>query len=607
MSSLFAIQTTLGMVLVAAIWVTFLVSLLVLARDAFRYYALESEELETVKSNFNLVHNDRHSIDEKYRILVGNSGPSIIGNRLDELHQLAQSGHPIDTTRLSDGTQQQEAASFTGMCARYAIGGMLLLGLSGFSYGWYHYVANDMAANELLAQAHLRSALAVGVWAVLCSLLFSIVKMVFDWAQSGYFAKMERFSNTHLAPLFQPISENKQMELMMDTVRSNTDRVNKVVERLGALSSDLTKDFSSLQQFSQTFQKSVEHHSGSQAQLYTSIDTLAKIVGGYRQQIDQSNDKNLQVLETLRAHNQQMTQVNQRIYEQEFNMGDWLKEIIQLSKRQQEEFQDQLKNLLDLTRTNLSGTQSTINRFGISIKKFESSLDTLQNHLSHFNAAVEKASDEQVEQLKEIVSKLGQGNISTNSTAAYKGVSSMYADDGYESPYQPYQEPATKNPTTTFDRLPADDSWANPQGNSFGANEPEYNGIQEDAAINDLPPFDFDMPPQNNFEQQNTPAFDKPRSFDEPVNRGNNAPYISDFGTENLDNFNSNIPEDPYEEEERKRKVRKALDEMDRRDRNRNTRPSSGGIRDVFRNLITGEVKDDDLDDDLGIISEYDG
>ncbi len=425
------VSSTFGQLLIFAITAIFIASLYFVIQGIIRYRMVEMEELQQVKDNLKKLDQQQganFNADHLYNKLIWNCSDSIASQRLKNIYNIVLKKQKLDYDSLVEADYLQENALFSNHFIKYARTAMLLIGLFGTFYGLSQmvggigtsYSALDTGGNiskllESYKQATqsmrgmvspMESAFSTTFWGLLGTVLLAAAMLPYNWIRKRLFADLDQMTSTRLIPLFNPSDKGQELVGLIEKVGFNTQIMNEVVTKLDQVSSGLSVDFENVNQFSRNLQTSIEIYVKGQELLHKDIVALSNMIQKTHDSSSESGASTYKILEALNIHNVSIDKLNKKLDSTEFNVSDWLKEIINLSREQQAKFQEDIKSILSLTRSNLSNTQSATNRFGISIRKFETSLETLQTYLSNFNSVMEGSAQAQVEKLHQIASAM---------------------------------------------------------------------------------------------------------------------------------------------------------------------------------------------------------
>ena len=412
-SELYFVSTSFGQFLILAITMVFLAALFFALKEMVRFLVVEKQELAQLKYNHLNLSPDADSNHKKFEALVVDVSDSLAQSRLRTLFNITSKDQPIHHESVIQTEYMQEKSAFASAFLRFARPAMIGLGLVGLLHG-FTLMTGDLsllfAENDTDYIRELffpmQDGFQVLFWGLAGTVLLSIFQLPLNWLREQHFAKLEQFSTSHLIPLFNPPKEEKQLAQLIEEVRQHTQLVNGIAGKLERITIQSGQDLENLSQFTTNFKTGVESYMQGQELLHNDIVALSQLVANYKKQNDEGSKDSLRIVEALNLHNVTLDNINKKIYDTDFNMADWLKEIIALNRQQQEEFKENLKNTLDLTRSNLSNIQSASNRFRINIEKFEKTIENLQNHLSFFNSSIENASNNEVGKLNEVATKL---------------------------------------------------------------------------------------------------------------------------------------------------------------------------------------------------------
>ncbi|MEZ4885093.1 MAG: hypothetical protein R3E32_10240 [Chitinophagales bacterium] len=426
MSGLYIIESSFGQFLIYTITVLFIVAVFVVVREIVRFQVTENEAFKKLNYNFH------HEIDwtqqasltreSLYEILKKDcKTESIACNRLSTIYYLARQAQEVKQDVLTDTDILEEDARFSTNYLRYARSAMVILGLLGTlfgfaqSVGYASFIFSEIntatiqtlltsytdASNQMMGMLiPMKSALLTSFWGVLATVFLSLLLLPLNWIKQQFFAKLEVFSTTQLIPVFNPAKKDFNIGLLIDTVTKNTIAVNEIVTKVEQISTNISKDYEYMSQYSRSMQASTEGFVEAQEMLHGDLQTLTQLVKAYKENEEKAGESQYKIIEALNLHNITLERISKKIQETEFNVGDWLQEIIQLSKEQQRSFKMDVEALVQLTKQNLNNLQSVLNRFGLNVNKFETNLDKMSTYLTHFSSTMEEVTHQEVEQIK---------------------------------------------------------------------------------------------------------------------------------------------------------------------------------------------------------------
>lgn len=432
MTELYNIASPFGQFIIYAITFLFVVAVVVVIREIVRFRVTEKEAFNKLNYNFH------HEIDWEHQSTMPRSElyeklkkdcktESIACNRLSTIYYLARQHQEVKQDVLTDTDILEEDARFSTNYLRYARSAMVILGLLGTLFGFAQSVAyasfifNDMdtstvqtllesytAASDQMTSmlVPMKSALLTSFWGVLATVFLSLLLLPLNWAKQHFFAKLEVFTTTQLIPVFNPVKKDFNIGLLIDTVTKNTLAVNDVVTKVEQISNNLARDYENMSQYSRSMQASTEGFVDAQEMLHGDLKTLTQLVQSYKENEEKTGTNHYKIVEALNLHNITLERISKKIQETEFNVGDWLQQIIQLSKSQQEAFKRDVQALLELTKQNLNNLQSVLNRFGLNVGKFEKNLDKMSSYLTHFSSTMEEVTHQEVEEIKSLANEM---------------------------------------------------------------------------------------------------------------------------------------------------------------------------------------------------------
>ncbi|MGB1205837.1 MAG: hypothetical protein ACPG5B_09335 [Chitinophagales bacterium] len=406
--------------IVLAMLLLFFVAIYFIVIEIYRYSRTEMQQLQQVKEKYEQIDKKRKNSHENFEILSDKYEKSIVYNRLKNIYFITHQGHRAFEKDLMENDKLTEEAKPNIVLIQNAHKILLLLAGLGICYEMmqmlpeaYLQKTNHITENENVI-TYLQTSFSLSFFALLLVTFLSVFKLVLQSYQQRFFAQLKQFTNNYLLPLFNPVKKQQQLEYLIAEVSENTKRMNQVSENLEHTSTLMTRDYESLRQTTGNIKTILIAFTTSQQHLHTDIAALTTIVEGYKKQYDTAREQHQYIVEGLNLHNLTIEKINGQLLNSELNMGDWIKQIIQLSHEQQDDFQQNLKMMLELSRSSLSSTQSASHRFNMSIAKFEKSLDLLYSHLEEFAHNGSQSTDKQLVKFSEFNSYL----INLNHTMA---------------------------------------------------------------------------------------------------------------------------------------------------------------------------------------------
>lgn len=399
--------------------------------EIYRYHWSESNALDHAEAHLAKTNRADKTTEELCNDLIKVTGNGLTAHRVALSLRLSQQGQNINILTMDAADHRWTSTGMAAQWLRYAPLAMALTGLAAALFDALQLtnLLQRHAAHAPLKEWSATTTLSLAVvnqWSVvlqdigtsLIGAMFALIlQMPARWCRNRFLANLSQFTMQTLVPLLNPVSDVRQIELLAAQVHQNTKMMNQIVAQLQPIAADLSLDFEHIHQFSRNFQTASTQYLHSQTSLAQAVETLTELLKGNKQQTDAIADRHLQVLDALQSYANTIDTINTRLYETELNVSDWFKQIIELYKQKQSDFDEQLKKLLELTRTNLSNTQSTINRFGISIGNFEKSLETLYKHLEIFaqknDTSFQREGNllgEKLHDIKELLQTMGKQN-----------------------------------------------------------------------------------------------------------------------------------------------------------------------------------------------------
>lgn len=426
MDYLFWVNSGFEQLLVVSTLLLGVLAIALVVREIFTLLPLETYDLERVSRNLQQIGGEATTdIHWIYRQLKQGISSGIVANRIETLYRVAQQQQAMsaDSMRLIDADKYN--SRWTVQILRRAPQIQLLLGTIGLVNGIWQGLSQATAQPNTpfwsIFLPYLQSGMTVLWWALGSAALVALIKIFYQVRLHDFFARLEDLSLTYLQPAFQPLSNNYIAHTIQQSLQSQKQQMEQLSHLLQRLSMSIAQpDNTPLQHLNQSFAKTADQYAALQIGLQKDIGTLTQIVAGYKNQNDEIHLDRQTVLHGLQRHQELLDGIYKKMFDAEFNLGDWIKSILDAIKTQQYEFKDSLKNLLDLTRSNLASTQSTVNRFGVSVKQFETHLETLQTHLTQFNSVIQQASNQEVAKLETIAQHLQtiSGQLANTSMAA---------------------------------------------------------------------------------------------------------------------------------------------------------------------------------------------
>lgn len=425
-SDLFYVSSLFEQFLVVSISLLVLLIFGWIVQKIMQYRTIEKEAFALVQKNFeSYLPAQKSTIQTHYQQLIKGCEPSsLIAQQINYLFHIVAQQQSIHIPSLLQLIPTKEKNHWTTYFAKSSHKLFLLIGGIGVIYGSLNFLDNlrlsdlgtlftgETTAFRQISGAFipLETGLFIFFWSLLAALLVKTGTIILTWQQSSLHQKIAEFTSQHLIPLFIPVKEEVKFAELIQQVSNNTQSINTIVTKLHKTANQLTKDYDQIHTFTQTFQQTVNTYTATQKLWHKDIAALTDLIAGYKERLESSAVDNLRIIEALQIHNKTMTTLNQKLYDTEFNVTDWLQEIIALSKQQQADFKQSLKSILDLTRGNLSTIQSISNRFGNSIRKFDGSLKNLEGVLKHYDTTMQELSQHELKRLSEVSTKLTQAN-----------------------------------------------------------------------------------------------------------------------------------------------------------------------------------------------------
>lgn len=443
MEQFFITTSRFGLFIIILSTIIFLAAIFCITRQILRYYLIELPAFEVLKKNAQQPNLQNNSISFIYQQLTNNLVSSIARTRVSNLFQMASKQQTISANQLAELDYLQENASLINNFIRFAKGILILLGLLGTFYGLSQMVGSIqhifstietkniqsllqsyIAATQQMRQMfpYMETAFYTSFWGLSYMVLVRFALFPLEWLQQHFFSMLHQITNQALLPLLLPHTEQQYVVALVEQVSQNTKTINAITQKFELAIQQLSVDLQNLQQFSNEFKNGVQSFVQSQGACTQNIQALTAIVGNNADFFEQSGT----VINALHQHNQRLEQISQKLYESDFYFADWVKETISITKQQQANFNESMKSLLELSRSNLTQANATFVRFGLNIQKFEKSLENLQNHLQYFSNTIDNASLKEINKLDELLQKFG--NLSQNILEAQQQFSINYSN-----------------------------------------------------------------------------------------------------------------------------------------------------------------------------------
>lgn len=384
------------------------------------FFQKQKKAFDTLKYNFENLNLQQNTYNKQFiaNILAQNCPNSYTTTALTHLHQLSKHENIIDWNFFLQYTSKNTLPYPLTLLLKNSTTLVLIIGIISTTakvitwtqdnHQLNENTATDITNNSLnITQLFLLSNAAPPILvAIIAATTLLILQKIYFSIQKNHIQQINLFFAQNLLPLFNPPTQHVYFANLVNQVANNSQLINTAALRFEQVSKQLATDLQILTQYALQSKNNIEGYIKYQEMLHTDINALTQIVSGFKFQIDNSSSENQQIAQNLLKHNTTLEKINQRIQETQFEVGDWLKQIISVAQNQQTDFAENLKKLLEMTRSNLIGTQSIINRFGNNIQKFETSIEHLQNHLNYFNSAIQTTSQVQVEKLTELQNRL---------------------------------------------------------------------------------------------------------------------------------------------------------------------------------------------------------
>ncbi|OWY23873.1 hypothetical protein C7N43_23360 [Sphingobacteriales bacterium UPWRP_1] len=426
MGDWYFVASGFGQLIIYLITIIFLASAAIVVKELLRFVLHENEALQQMQDNFVYLDKQTQTLAQSYGTLVKNCLPGIAVNRAESIYLIAMQQQPVVHSTLTDNDVLRENASAASNFLRYARSAMVMLGLFGTFYGLSQMVGqirvvfdeiNTDTIRQLLESyshatqsmktilAPMKDAFLTSFWGLLGTIVLGLLLLPLNWVKQQFFSRLETLTATRLIPFFNPPQQEALVAQLVDKVTLNTQMVNDIARSMQLTSEHLAADFTNLRQFTANLKTSIDSYIQAQDALSQTITAMHGAVNAMTANTGQGTET-YKIAEALNLHNATIAQLTDRLYNTEFSFSDWLKEIIALSQQQHLQLKEELKSMIELSRSNLSNTQSASNRFDISTKKFKDTLDSLEQMLNTFAAMVQEAVQKEVLKLDELGLKL---------------------------------------------------------------------------------------------------------------------------------------------------------------------------------------------------------
>ncbi|HRI27743.1 MAG TPA: hypothetical protein PK239_10855 [Chitinophagales bacterium] len=425
MEGWFLVVSDFGQLLFYLMGAVLLPALYTAVRQTVGYLLTENKALQQLETNLLYRNTATTTADTDFTQLTEDlthkcEQGSAVWRRVKTMYYLAAQNRPVALTQIQDADAKQEQASFTYLLQQHAVSFLLGLGALGWLYGitrfavvFWQAVQQTGAASvmELLKTAPAANALGYAAegfvllfGAMVGVVLFILLTLPHRWAKKQFENQLEQVSANRLLPLFNPVLPNEQLGNLANTVAQNTAEVTAAIASLTDVTAQISAGYDNLSRFTDNLRASTDAFIALQ-------DAFAEAVAQLQQThpalpAPAAQNETYKLAEALNLHNATIAQLTDRLYKNEFDFSDWLKDIISLTQKQHQEFKDELKGLLEMVRSNLSNTTSATNRFDISTKKFKDSLDAMELLLNSFANMVQEAVQKEVMKLDELNLKL---------------------------------------------------------------------------------------------------------------------------------------------------------------------------------------------------------
>lgn len=397
MNSIFFIDNSLGQLIIWLLWLLLGGSIVFVTLRVLQVLNVELPNLKKAKANI-IFFGKKNTLDSKYQQVTANLENSLVKNRIQAMYNIAKRRQFIDYQALLTTTQQSQKANIGNFILHklptvcLVMGGLgVLFGLGLTAKQLFYFLSNQSTSEPFTD--NLYQVFAVGFWGLTTYGLIHLVISPLRFLNQQLTENLNYFTLHQLMPIFNPLPYNTQFADLINEVSVNTAVLNNISGGLNTTSEQINRDYEMLTLFSSNLKQSIEAFINTQDSLQLLTKTIAE---------DNQMAENQKILEALNRHNETLAAINERLYQSEYNISDWLKEILTQNEQQHHRFKEQLKGTLDLTRSNLSNTQSATLRFARTIEKFEASLAKMQDNLQNFNEAIDNSMQKEVIQLVEV-------------------------------------------------------------------------------------------------------------------------------------------------------------------------------------------------------------
>ena len=391
--------------------VFFVAGIALVVYEIKRFQKMLGTDLKKAKKNGYSTGRQEKSIEENYKLLQEGIPDGPVRERIKQVYDIARQKQslqglpetvndvfpPTDDNNLYHLilTHINKALLITGLAG-------MVLGLARFAYELQIIAGKETLANSPFSYKPLEEGFGILFWGLLFAVLFQGALIVYKWYRNRFVAELNRFSSSRLYPLFNPLPEEKEFARLIETVSANTHRINAVSRNLESGAESLKMTYEQAHQFSSNLHGSIHAFIEAQANLHQDITNLTEAVRSFSTQ----HKSNEELMNALSLHNISIDQIHHKLQETQFHVGDWLKEMLYHSTEQQNNFRQNLEQLIELTRTNQRTTNEAVIRFSNTINKFENSMAKLQGHLENFNKAIELASQNEIDTITALSIKL---------------------------------------------------------------------------------------------------------------------------------------------------------------------------------------------------------
>lgn len=360
----------------------------------------EQKALTIVQQNYQEVmatyEKTRLSKDQLYQRLAQGAPNSMLRQQLMDIYRITRMQQAISPSYLQDLQLNQQKATVANFFIHYTPILLLLLGGVGLFFGTQAWLASGQQSG-LLQPAFLPF-----FWSMVGITLLTLVQFPSNWFKQQADTSNQHFLSTQILPLFNPLKSEQQLNELAHTVNTHTQAMYEVVNKLQLTTQGLGNDLEQMHQAARHLQTSITVYADGQNKLHQTISKLSSIVSAYKAQLDTNHAEHQQIVEGLNLHNATIEQINARLLQTEFNVGDWIKQIIGVSHEQQVGFKEEMQTILKVIRSNQSHIQSVVNNFRVTIDRFVRKLEAIEGDFNPFQQAITNASETEINKLNQL-------------------------------------------------------------------------------------------------------------------------------------------------------------------------------------------------------------